>query len=568
MASPGDMISSTDMHRFRIPPINISTTTPPTMATNSPHVLTPSASSTTNKPLAPMPGITYTPTISMNKEWVLPPKPKPGRKPAVDTPPTKRKAQNREAQRAFRERRAAKVSELEDQMKAREEEDQQEQEKLAARVKQLEHTLEGYTEKLLYWRGKYGEMEDAYGRERQLRQSAEIEIQLLRKGMTNGTEAVALPPRRPVQKEYMVEPVPEVQDGITAAEFSAMGCGNCSAETRCQCIDEAFEMDNVIAEPDAPTFKRPHSPHPDTDNKRRQLSNPDTSSEIDFTAHFSTRRPPTLTTSASTASSTAALPDPCGFCSDGTTCLCAELAKGPPNHTLRPPASTLPTPPESAITNTSTSNPCINGPGTCAQCRSNPTSTLFCKSLADIGPTNHDQPRTTRDSSTNQTISQSSTLNCADAFTVLSRHPGFDQATADLATWIPHLATVPSATTAFDIEAASVMGVLKLFDRRFGTTSENESTSLKEASGNQSDRIPTQTSQGEGGEGAFDQATKTWDGRGNNRIGKHDTKNGNWIAYAPKVQVKGKPGRPRIDDGRWPGDLRRDQNALQSEQED
>ncbi len=466
----------------------------------------------TNKPFAPLPGTPYTPLISMNKEWVLPPKPKPGRKPAVDTPPTKRKAQNREAQRAFRERRAAKVSELEDQMKAREEEDQKEQEKLLARVKQLENILEDYTEKLMYWRERYNEMEDTYQRERQLRQSAEREIGILRKGMTNGTEAVALPPRRPVHSGYMTEPAPEVQDDAATNGIYAMGCGKCSAETRCQCIDEAFEMDNVPAEPDAPTFKRPHSPQANIDNKRRQLSNPDTSSEIDFTAQFSTRRPPTLTTSASTASSTAAtaLSEPCGFCSDGTTCLCAELAKERPDRALKAPASTLPTPPESA---TASSNPYINGPGTCAQCRSNPTSTLFCKSLADTRPKVYDQLSPIRNSTTNQTASQGSTLNCADAFTVLSRHPGFDKATADLATWIPHLATVPSATTAFDIEAASVMGVLKLFDRRFGTTGKTEPTSPRETFSGHVDYIPDQAFQG-GGEGAaLNEGIETRDAR-------------------------------------------------------
>lgn len=44
---------------------------------------------------------------------MLPPRPKPGRKPSVDTPALKRKAQNRAAQRAFRERRATRVQELE-----------------------------------------------------------------------------------------------------------------------------------------------------------------------------------------------------------------------------------------------------------------------------------------------------------------------------------------------------------------------------------------------------------------------------------------------------------------------
>src|ERR1700744_1538812 len=66
--------------------------------------------------VAPSPG-PGTPGSITSKEWVIPPRPKPGRKPATDTPPTKRKAQNRAAQRAFRERRAARVQELEEQMK-------------------------------------------------------------------------------------------------------------------------------------------------------------------------------------------------------------------------------------------------------------------------------------------------------------------------------------------------------------------------------------------------------------------------------------------------------------------
>lgn len=451
----------------------------------------------------------------MNKEWVLPPKPKPGRKPAVDTPPTKRKAQNRKAQRNFRERKAAKVSELEDKIKANEEEYQKGQENLMARVKQLEHSLEDCTEKLMYWQGKYSEVEDAYERQRQSRQSAEMEVEMLKKGMANGVEAVALPPRRPVHNGYMAEPAPGISNSTPEIELSAMGCGNCTAETRCECIEEAFKMDNVVAGPDAPTFKRPHSPQSGPDNKRHQLSNPYTSSEIDFTAQFSTRRPPPFTTSASTSSSVAAtaLPDPCGFCSDGTTCLCAELAKERPDRSLRPPASTLPTPPESGSINTSTSNPCINGPGSCAQCRSNPTSTLFCKSLAATKPLNPYPPAPTTRDNTDSATTRGSTLNCADAFTVISRHPGFDQAMSDLDTWLPHLSTIPSATTAYDIEAASVMRTIKELDRRFGNTSKSNPMDLGEIS----------------------------DDGEEDPVGQYDTKEDEWIAYAPDLQANGKP---------------------------
>lgn len=52
--------------------------------------------------------------IQPSKAWVLPARGKPGRKPSATVPATKRKAQNRASQRAFRERRHAYVTELEE----------------------------------------------------------------------------------------------------------------------------------------------------------------------------------------------------------------------------------------------------------------------------------------------------------------------------------------------------------------------------------------------------------------------------------------------------------------------
>lgn len=48
-----------------------------------------------------------------SKAYELPPRPKPGRKPIESDPHDKRKSQNREAQRSFRDRRAQKVQDLE-----------------------------------------------------------------------------------------------------------------------------------------------------------------------------------------------------------------------------------------------------------------------------------------------------------------------------------------------------------------------------------------------------------------------------------------------------------------------
>jgi hypothetical protein len=47
-----------------------------------------------------------------SQRYEIPPRPKPGRKPATDEPASKRKAQNRESQRAFRARKVAKLEEM------------------------------------------------------------------------------------------------------------------------------------------------------------------------------------------------------------------------------------------------------------------------------------------------------------------------------------------------------------------------------------------------------------------------------------------------------------------------
>ena len=498
---------------------------------STPPVLTPATFSTVNKPLAAMSGSPDTPVISINKTWVLPPKPKPGRKPAVDTPPTKRKAQNREAQRAFRERRAAKVGELEEEMKKIEEDNTKEQEVLTDRISQLEKSIQEYGDLVESWRRKFNETQIAYGQEKQSREQAEAELTALKNGSSMETEAIPLP-RRNIRKNRN-ESIQQSSKSYIATEYEQstentshepLTCGNCSNDTRCQCIEEAFEMSKITDETPDQTFKRPHSPPSTTDNKRICSGGTeiDESTEIDFTAQFSSRRPPALITSTSTVSSssipaaTTAPPDPCGFCQDGSPCICSELAKDVSNNhhhqeqqqqqDIKP---SLPQPPRlqplllepqpTKVLSRRDSNPCINGPGTCAQCLSNPTSTLFCKSVAAANrppppSTKKPIPPTTLPSiSTSITTQspppstqQSTRLTCADAFTTLSRHPGFSAATDELNSWVPQLTAVPkyppsssssTATTgtgtapertAFDIEAASVMSVLKFFDLRFG----------------------------------------------------------------------------------------------------
>ncbi|KAL9596501.1 MAG: hypothetical protein Q9219_005762 [cf. Caloplaca sp. 3 TL-2023] len=467
--------------------------TPSPASALSPPVLAPLVSSMVNKTLASNPTALSSPSIFTHREWVVPPRPKPGRKPAADTPPTKRKAQNRQAQRAFRERRAARVGELEEQMKKKEEEDAREQADLKLRIQQLEADLHSHNQLLLSWRQRMQQLDSTIAEERKLRQSAEAEVSLLRNGQKHLAEAVPLSSNK--QNDQKLRPVAEDPTGSAAAldlyEDVPMGCGKCSQDSRCECIERAFDMPNISANSEA-TSKRPHSPPAGDDSKRfhRDADEAFSGSEIDFTARFSTKKPPSLIRPTTSTSPPAAgpNPDPCGFCQDGSPCICAEMALEATKAEARPNIDSFNPNPSPTL------NPCINGPGTCAQCLTDANSTLFCKSLAATRPgyrpnqplpaetitehpteelpltpsSNTDYP-TIEAKTTTQAIT-GPTLSCADAYETLSRHPAFEQASQELSTWMPQLATVPDGRerTAFEVEAASVMGVLRFFDRRFG----------------------------------------------------------------------------------------------------
>lgn len=465
----------------------------------SPPVLAPSRPSTANKTLAPSPTSSLAPTIFTHKEWIIPPRPKPGRKPAADTPPTKRKAQNRQAQRAFRERKAARVGELEEHMKTMEEEDTREQNELRAHIHDFEAELRSQNELLLSWRQRMQELEATIMEERRLREVAENEVATFRNEQKPSTDAVPLRPR--TLSGQKTQATSEGSFGESHAlgsyENDQMGCGKCSLGTRCECIEQAFDIGDFTTNSSDAPGKRPHSPLSHEDNKRfrQDPSQEAQGDEIDFTTRFLSKRPPNLLTSASSTSlpPTATNPDPCGFCQDGTPCICAEMAMEAIKSQTRSGASI-----EQPHSSAPPSNPCINGPGTCAQCLSDANSTLFCKSLAasrsghrpnqppiaeslndvsneELPPTpssNTDYPNS--ETNTTTQASTSLTLSCADAYEILNRHPAFDKASEELSTWMPQLATVPGGRerTAFEVEAASVMGVLRFFDRRFGRNAE------------------------------------------------------------------------------------------------
>ena len=526
-----------------------------------------------------------TPTSLTSKEWTVPPRPKPGRKPATDAPPTKRKAQNRAAQRAFRERRAARVGELEEEIKKIEIEDEKEQNALRTEIEKLEKEVEEYRTSLNVW------MQRCRGLEAELAIESAAKEEVLR----SSREASAAPA---LSSRFAGD---QPQDAALQEGAEAIGCGNCSSISDCRCIQEVINMqgpDQTSDLVELTSNKRPHSPaRNNSTSKRIKPESPD-NLETDFTTSFSNQPGNSTREDHTLPASSSAIADPCGFCTDGTACICAEMQaaeadnRNPSNHTHYHPsyqhdgthnhqrseseseqhqaAFSLPprisqfshiTPPPSdtdvSLSNSSTlhnrpssANPCIKGPGTCLQCRSDPNSTLFCKSLAksqgkqqggccganarggdwccqatsqllsvalegsSSGParrtrtrslnrtsSSNNSPRNAYTDETENPAVQPITLTCADAYTTLSRHPGYAKATGEMAGWLhklrAHPATAHTHNTALDrktgvstaekddmdvdagrgvdvdgrpameIDAANVMAVLRDFDRRF-----------------------------------------------------------------------------------------------------
>lgn len=385
-------------------------------------------------------------------------------------------------------------------MKLMEDEDEAEQTKLRADIDRLEQEVEQYRDDLTRW------IERCRG--------LENELTLARNGQSS-MDAIPLP-KRDASKQDAPQPI-EADNTI--------GCGNCSADTNCQCLDEAFNIMNA-ADSNIPHEKRPHSPSKTADAKRFKTE-PNEEQEIDFTTMFASRPPPPLhrdpTNSTDVVSIRTSEQDPCGFCSDGTPCICAQMAAeaGHQQASLQHSTSShtsaslphqlsqqgfTPPPSEGDVSTslpsqhpapTTTANPCASGPGTCAQCRADPNSTLFCKSLAasrlqsSTASSNSTTPappppgccststatastccQTTRSTRSSQFMSMTPpiTLSCADAYTTLSRHPGYGRAQGEMAGWMGRLLPVPAGgevKTAMEIDAANVMIVLKEFDRRF-----------------------------------------------------------------------------------------------------
>lgn len=515
-----------------------------------------------------------------SKEWVIPPRPKPGRKPATDTPPTKRKAQNRAAQRAFRERRAARVGELEEQLDQQRDTHDKTETELKDKIHELELDVQSFRSRCIL-------LENMLDRERQERIKVETEAETLKRRMqegafhsgyqsrnmshsqppfeglqspTSSAPRHSLPDGRPTERQsghasfsisQIISP-PETLDisSVNDVPESALTCGNCSPNGRCACAEEVMAatagcgkcgpnltchcLDAVTEVLNPPQdLKRPASPLTAASSEKRRRPSPvQDEAETDFTAMFSRNAAPTVPPESHySAPSTVthvpsfdpmAFKDACGFCKDGTYCVCADTALATPamtpNDTLPPISHQVQTPPPSETDvvppgmamemtadgavklpprrqnrdQSSQSRGCgSSGPGTCAQCQSDPKSGLFCRLMA----ANFDRKggpaggccggkgadggccKAPKKEKISLPSLPSLGLSCAEAYQTLSSHRNFSKAADDIGSWLPKLKATPRAGARpqppgsmmpIEVEAASIMSVLKDFDVRFG----------------------------------------------------------------------------------------------------
>lgn len=292
------------------------------------------------------------------RQWTLQPRPKPGRKPALDTPPTKRKAQNREAQRAFRERRAQRVGELEDHIKQEQSVFQHKQ----AQWEQMERTLvgniNGWRERAEFWEARARGMEGQLTQLQEMNGQLREEIARLQSMWTAQANAPTLP-----SISSLTDMNPLI--GVDTNELPE-SCKSCGDGGKCACMDAV--MDGVSME---------------------IKEEDDQPMEIDFTtSRIGTIAEPIVLDST-------IMEEGCGFCSKpgGASCPCREAANA--NSSMRAQLDTAGTSPSSAFKikpstaqpeKTAPSEAPKQGPGSCAACQSDPERRRFCQTLAGLMP--------------------------------------------------------------------------------------------------------------------------------------------------------------------------------------
>jgi hypothetical protein len=338
----------------------------------------------------------------------VPPRPKPGRKPAQDEPQTKRKAQNRDSQRAFRARNRAKAEEL---VQAAEGAKQAHRDEVAAMTIEMNElrtrikTLEEQNMVLMAQRDYFRESCSNQGRE--------------------GVQPF-IPPQVVSSEHFNSQPsshyaemtlsvVPRARSEFNDAVNEL--CPRCTPD-RCQCLDEKLAED-----PQDPPFMeavalpRRNGTTPMQDIQGHAPKGGHHSDlEVDFTTYPSASPHEELDFTIGGEDQT------CGFCTRPDNCLCRD-------ESLRSAADLLPSVPTTASTRAPA--PPKGAPGSCAACLADPEQQKRCQGLA--AQLNSPQPMEPRVNSSIDKLPQTSSVipgirsvGCSEVFRLLDGRVSMD----------------------------------------------------------------------------------------------------------------------------------------------
>lgn len=374
----------------------------------------------------------------MTSSIAVPARPKPGRKAATDEPDNKRKAQNRAAQRAFRERKTNVQKDLEFQNNALKATNDQMVAELTSLRAQAEHdrititTLEHKladaeareSEANTKWENTLNQMTifqqqkqeadnraDSLARQRQddvQRMTMELNTYKTRLNQANQSTK-STNHARPQPLLHVGNPTPQILP--QKRQFDS-GCDNCLEDGTCPCVDNFMQdPDTECAGDSMPSLNRnmstasmsinallspldssrnnSHSEAPDLTSD--QGSSPE-EMEIDFTNQFAKMQPNTHIQTS----------DDCVLCGDGSSCICRD------SETIQQHVKSIPQPAKIL-------------PGTCEQCQRNPEQKAYCEGLAlqtkaqrEMAEYLEGQP----DQKRSRTMAQDITMGCDEAFAV------------------------------------------------------------------------------------------------------------------------------------------------------
>ncbi|KAF2200908.1 hypothetical protein GQ43DRAFT_441082 [Delitschia confertaspora ATCC 74209] len=378
-----------------------------------------------------------------SRSHVLPPLPKPGRKPATDIPTDKRQEQNRRAQRDFRARKAKKVDELQEQLENAVQRHQKEVAEKDAKLRHLEEQVSGLknvNQELLQERDRWQQEASYLG---------QISGILLREG-----------------EETSPDQVTGVITGLLQRIAPTQIAGVLSSLQR---LAPSTVPDPDVFMPAVP-LKRMTPRRVASFVKNIQPSTPwndPEAMEIDFTALYSSKRAdnrPSI--NFMTQTGTDGDFGSCGFCTDEQNCACKNPLSLRADDTMPPSA------PKPALAK-------LSGPGSCADCQANPRQRAWCQRVAQLrnesnpalsngGRTPPLTPPLSSRFDTPEREAGRDSVGCSEAFKLLDGRVPMDSEAMD---WVGTLKPIepPTSTSmdsdrrysAMELDAASIIVTLQ-----------------------------------------------------------------------------------------------------------